>query len=102
MKKGWKILLITLIVLLIGIAIYFILTGKNRFVNDPLYCLKDSDCTLQETSCNDCGCPIPVNIFNVKELECAPPSDGDIACTLYCPPTTSKCIYMKCTLNEEE
>ena len=69
--------------------------SDSKFMGNPLYCEKDSDCTFQETNCNSCSCPHPVNIFNVKVLDC---SNAPLArCNVVCQPFDVKCIDNVCT-----
>ena len=67
----------------------------ERYLDDPLYCESDDDCAYQETACNGCGCPDPINKYNKKALACAP---SGYQCDLYCEPKIPKCENNQCIL----
>ena len=67
----------------------------DRYMEDPLYCEQDSDCTYQ-TSC-ECKCPVPVNTYNLKIYRCAP-CPPTVIRDLYCSNTMPKCISNQCNL----
>ncbi|HLP79087.1 MAG TPA: hypothetical protein VK158_00470 [Acidobacteriota bacterium] len=81
---------------LLGLLILTILlTGCSaKYSQDPLYCEKDSDCTLQPQACNGCACPTAINKFNVHEIECKP---SQFSCALQCF-TQTRCVEQKCIL----
>lgn len=96
------VLLAGLIILVIGIGVAFLLFGETEpapfpELNPELHCEVDDDCTHQETSCNNCGCPEPSNKDTVVDLNCRPSTGG---CALYCAPTIPRCVNNECQLIE--
>ncbi|HLC48556.1 MAG TPA: hypothetical protein VJI13_05775 [Candidatus Norongarragalinales archaeon] len=70
-------------------------TIDAKYLNDPLYCENDEDCTRQQTSC----CYGPVNIYNVKPFT---PEEGDGSfCKMVCRYTVPKCVENICILERE-
>ncbi len=41
-----------------------------KYYDIQRYCLNNNDCVIQQTSCNNCGCPIAVNKDNYQPLNC--------------------------------
>jgi hypothetical protein len=69
-----------------------IATG-NPWLDNPLYCEKDADCTLQITSCNDCSCGKPINVQSQTAAVC---TENYVDCDSACPPVTLHCINNQC------
>jgi len=87
-----KILIVFFIV-----NIFFILFWCSKKISsstndwDPRFqCISDSDCVLEETACYNCGCPISVNKFYKKDIQCGKPTATN-QCNLACPITQVKC-----------
>jgi len=100
MKKSVIIGGVIILVLILGLFYLWPNYRCEDCVLDELFCESDSDCTRQPTSCNNCGCPEPINKDNLKELECDENSPA-IGCTLECPQTIPKCIENECQLIEK-
>lgn len=77
------------------------LSLQNIFLVDPLFCLKDSDCVMQGTSCNGCGCSVPKNKYNQKQLDCTGNS-SNYTCDLWCEPKAPKCEKNICIAEKQQ
>ncbi len=70
---------------------------NQKYLDNPLYCEKDSDCTKQETSCVCPGCDAnPINVYNFKQLDCT--QAPAMACDRMCLDLTPKCQNNQCVL----
>jgi len=88
MKKIFILIILFIIIIIVGCSDKSDYSNnlnpdKNNYTNNPKYCEKDDDCLLQRTSCNGCSCPIIINKYSIKPLDC--PSRGPDNPPLLCP-----------------
>ena len=94
MTKKKKIIIFFIIIIIVGLVLVkkYI---KKAYYTDPLFCIKKTDCTFQKKECY-CGCSTdPVNIYNVKKMNC-PPNPNNYMCDVVCPRGELKCLMGQC------
>lgn len=67
----------------------------QKYLDESLYCEKDSDCTWQKNDCGGCSCPEPINKANLTDLDCTE-YDPSLRCALACETKNLKCINNSC------
>jgi hypothetical protein len=102
MAKKRIIIWIIVLIILAGLA-WFVwpnwskIYHQKKYYENPLYCRRDSDCTIQPTFC----CGRPINIYNFKKIEYVPNPEDSIRCMMVCPSTEPKCHRHQCILADD-
>ncbi len=64
---------------------------------EAFVCNTDSDCIVQQTSCNNCACPLGINKNYAVKINCE--ENNQIGfCQLYCPQSTPRCVNNSCKM----